>query len=53
MPGGGRADVLVLEGHCFDLAETPPYGPWIDLIGRYRPDASMALTRLPSSPDTG
>ncbi len=26
----------MLEGHCFDLAETPPYGPWIDLFARYR-----------------
>jgi len=23
---------VVLEGRCFDLAETPPYGPWIDLF---------------------
>ncbi len=30
----------VLEGHCFDLAETPPYGPWIDLFARYEPPAS-------------
>jgi hypothetical protein len=26
-----------LEGRCFDLAETPPYGPFIDLFARYRP----------------
>lgn len=28
---------LVLVGRCYDLTETPPYGPWIDLFGRYRP----------------
>ena len=29
---------VVLEGHCFDLAETPPYGPWIDLFAHYLVD---------------
>ena len=24
--------VLVLVGHCYDLAETPPYGPWVELF---------------------
>jgi hypothetical protein len=28
---------VTLVGHCFDLAETPPYGPWIDLFARYLP----------------
>ena len=28
---------LVLVGRCYDLAETPPYGPWVELLGRYRP----------------
>ncbi len=28
---------LVLVGRCYDLAETPPYGPWVELFGRYRP----------------
>ncbi|HEY7908179.1 MAG TPA: ATP-binding protein, partial [Thermomicrobiales bacterium] len=27
---------LVLVGRCYDLTETPPYGPWIELLGRYR-----------------
>ena len=31
---------VVLEGHCFDLADTPPYGPWIDLFARYTPVAA-------------
>ena len=29
---------LVLVGRCYDLTETPPYGPWIELFGRYLPD---------------
>src|SRR5262245_8619977 len=28
---------LVLVGRCYDLSETPPYGPWVELFGRYRP----------------
>jgi predicted ATPase len=28
---------LVLTGHCYDLTETPPYGPWVDLFAHYRP----------------
>jgi DNA-binding CsgD family transcriptional regulator/tetratricopeptide (TPR) repeat protein len=27
----------VLSGRCFDLTETPPYGPWLSLFARYRP----------------
>jgi predicted ATPase len=27
---------LVLIGRCYDLTETPPYGPWVELCGRYR-----------------
>jgi DNA-binding CsgD family transcriptional regulator len=34
----------VLVGRCYDLTETPPYGPWLDLFGQYRPsDASPPL----------
>jgi DNA-binding CsgD family transcriptional regulator len=28
----GARGVAVLTGHCYDLAETPPYGPFIDLF---------------------
>ncbi len=27
---------LVLTGRCYDLTETPPYGPWVELFGCYR-----------------
>src|SRR3712207_5596162 len=26
---------LALNGHCYDLSATPPYGPWLDLAARY------------------
>ena len=28
---------LVLVGRCYDLTETPPYGPFTDLFTRYQP----------------
>ena len=28
----------VLTGHCYDLTNTPPYGPWLNLLAGYRPD---------------
>ncbi len=36
---------LVLTGRCFDLAETPPYGSWIDLCARY--PSAVSLPALP------
>ena len=29
------AGALVLVGHCYDRAETPPYGPWVELLGQF------------------
>lgn len=28
---------LVLIGRCYDLTETPPYGPWLECFARYHP----------------
>jgi len=28
------AGALVLTGHCYDRSETPPYGPWVELLER-------------------
>ena len=42
---GADRGALVLVGRCFDLAETPPYGPWVDLCARY--PATPALPSLP------
>ncbi len=33
--------VLVRVGRCYDLTETPPYGPWLEIFGRYRQDDGM------------
>jgi predicted ATPase len=33
-------DALVLAGRCYDLMDTPPYGPWLELFERYRSDDS-------------
>jgi len=38
---------LVLVGRCYDLTETPPYGPWVELFGQYRPTG--ALPSLPAA----
>ncbi len=40
--------VLVLDGACYDLTATPPYGPWRDLAAGYRPAAGLpAAPRRP------
>jgi DNA-binding CsgD family transcriptional regulator len=33
---------LVLVGRCYDLSETPPYGPWIELLERDLSDGDLA-----------
>jgi DNA-binding CsgD family transcriptional regulator/tetratricopeptide (TPR) repeat protein len=38
---------LVLVGRCYDLTETPPYGPWLELFARYQPGND--LPALPPS----
>ena len=32
---------LVAVGHCYDLAETPPYGPWGELLCDLLPSAAL------------
>ena len=27
---------LALIGHCYDRTETPPYGPWLELLRSFR-----------------
>jgi DNA-binding CsgD family transcriptional regulator len=34
---------LVLTGHCFDLTETPPYGPWMELFDSEAPAVGVVL----------
>ncbi len=39
-----ESDVLILTGGCYDLATTPPYGPWIEILREYpESDARPAL----------
>lgn len=41
--------MLALIGRCYDLSETPPYGPWVEISQRIRTDASFApAPSLPS-----
>src|SRR5215207_537325 len=37
---------LVLRGGCYDLSDTPPYGPWTEAFGSYEPHDD-----LPSPPE--
>jgi DNA-binding CsgD family transcriptional regulator len=32
---------LVLVGGCYDLTDTPPYGPWTEAFGDYQPEAGL------------
>jgi DNA-binding CsgD family transcriptional regulator len=36
-------NACVLVGHCYDLTNTPPYGPWLDLLAGYPDDAALPL----------
>jgi predicted ATPase len=38
---------LVLVGHCYDLTDTPPYGPWVDLFATYTPGTDLPLLPAP------
>ena len=33
----------VLVGRCYDLTETPPYGPWRELFARAPRDGALPL----------
>jgi DNA-binding CsgD family transcriptional regulator len=39
---------LVLAGNCYDLTETPPYGPWADILTQ-----ALALPDRPALPAFG
>lgn len=36
-----REGALILNGGCYDLTTTPPYGPWIEIIGGYPNDDDL------------
>src|SRR6476619_4675973 len=43
-------DAFVFAGRCYDLTETPPYGPWLDLFERYRPGDGGSPGSMPPPP---
>ncbi|MHB8646217.1 MAG: AAA family ATPase [Thermomicrobiales bacterium] len=43
----GQQRATILTGRCFDLTETPPYGPWVYLFARYT--AAQGLPPLPDA----
>ncbi len=48
LPQARAQGTLVLIGQCYDLAETPPYGPWAEALAPYPadlPPLSATLTR--------
>ena len=49
------AGAYVLVGHCYDRAETPPYGPWVELLEQFfaLPDRSPALCAIAEPDITG
>ncbi|MGI8854226.1 MAG: AAA family ATPase [Thermomicrobiales bacterium] len=47
-----RQGFVVLVGRCFDLAETPPYGPWIDLFA-HLPSRAERLPLPPAFAEVG
>src|SRR6266498_3141123 len=44
--GADDLGIRVLSGSCYDLTNTPPYGPWLDLF-----DACQRDSDLPTPPD--
>ena len=36
-------DALVLVGRCYDMAETPPYGPWAEVLARAPVDEGLPI----------
>ncbi len=41
------AGALVLTGHCYDRSETPPYGPWTEILEQYGATRDRMPTALP------
>ncbi len=38
-----RDGCLILEGGCYDLSVTPPYGPWAEALASFTPHDSLPL----------
>jgi DNA-binding CsgD family transcriptional regulator len=46
LAAAAQQGALVLVGRCYDLSETPPYGPWLEVVARY--PATPDLPPLPA-----
>jgi DNA-binding CsgD family transcriptional regulator len=42
---------LVLVGHCYDLSETPPYGPWTEARSQFPPSSGSPPGSIPLLPN--
>ena len=40
-------EALVLVGHCYDLSETPPYGPWVEAFARLPAEHDRSTLPVP------
>lgn len=38
---------LALVGRCYDLSETPPYGPWAEIFGAIEGDSGTSSVAIP------
>ena len=45
LAGAAGNAARVLAGHCYDLINTPPYGPWLDLFA-----GSRSVSEIPAPP---
>ena len=36
-----RQSMLVLTGYCYDQITSPPFGPWIEILGSYSPAGNL------------
>src|SRR5262245_26855972 len=49
----GRPGTVVLVGRCYDLSETPPYGPWRELFARAPRAADLPILPTAVLPTAG
>ncbi len=49
--GAQEHGALVLVGRCYDLSETPPYGPWTEALSQFLPASGSPPGSIPPLPD--
>jgi len=48
-----RSGARVATGHCYDLTETPPYGPWTEILDRVGGGSGGTATAFFNTPVAG